>query len=304
MIPADDKWIIFDADNTLWRTEVIYNEARNRLCDYIHSASGTAREAVEAFQRETDKKLEALYGYSASRFARSFEDTLINYLGTPEADEIRHARRLAEDVFRTKAAIYPGVEEVLRTLRADHWKLAIITAGEEWVQKKRLSESHLENIFDEIIIVERKCSSEFSNFCRDRKFDPVGSWVVGDSLRSDILPAIEAGFNAIWVQHDNWREVERAELQAPLGCVAVTSIANVLAELSLTAIDRRPIAQDDLDVFGIFEGGGAKGLAHVGALKAAEERQVRFRGVAGTSAGSIIAGLIAVGYLCLCRGDQ
>src|SRR5258705_13588852 len=148
------------------------------------------RQAVEAFQRETDKKLEALYGYSASRFARSFEDTLINYLGTPEADEIRHVRRLAEDVFRTKAAIYPGVEEVLRTLRADHWKLAIITAGEEWVQKKRLSEFHLENIFDEIIIVERKSSSEFSNFCRDRKFDPVGSWVVGDSLRSDILPAI------------------------------------------------------------------------------------------------------------------
>jgi predicted acylesterase/phospholipase RssA/FMN phosphatase YigB (HAD superfamily) len=296
MNSADDKWIIFDADNTLWRTEIIYNEARNRLCDYIHAATGVAKDDVEAFQRATDKKLEALYGYSASRFARSFEDTLINYLGTPEADEIRHVRRLAEDVFRTKAAIYPGVEEVLRTLRADHRKLAIITAGEEWVQKKRLSEFHLENIFDEIIIVERKSSSEFSNFCKDRNFDPGGSWVVGDSLRSDILPAIEAGFKAIWVQHDNWQEVERAELEAPPGCVVVTSIAHVLEELSLTSIDRRPIAQDDLDVFGIFEGGGAKGLAHVGALKAAEERQVRFRGAAGTSAGSIIAGLIAVGY--------
>jgi predicted acylesterase/phospholipase RssA/FMN phosphatase YigB (HAD superfamily) len=296
MNSAEDKWIIFDADNTLWQTEVIYNEARNRLCDYIHSASGIAKEQIEAFQRDTDKKLEALYGYSASRFARSFEDTLINYLDSPEADEIRHVRRLAEDVFRKKAAIYPGVEEVLRTLRANHWKLAIITAGEEWVQKKRLSEFHLETIFDEIIIIERKNSSEFSNFCKNRKFDPAGSWVVGDSLRSDVLPAIEAGFKAIWVQHDNWREVERAGLEAPAGCVVVQSIARVLAELSLTAIDGRPIAQDDLDVFGLFEGGGAKGLAHVGALKAAEERQVKFRGVAGTSAGSIIAGLIAVGY--------
>jgi NTE family protein len=54
------------------------------------------------------------------------------------------------------------------------------------------------------------------------------------------------------------------------------------------------------EAFGIFEGGGAKGLAHIGALKAAEERQVRFMGVAGTSAGSIVAALVAAGY----RADQ
>lgn len=51
-----------------------------------------------------------------------------------------------------------------------------------------------------------------------------------------------------------------------------------------------------MDAFGIFEGGGAKGLAHVGALRAAEEQHVRFLGVAGTSAGAIVAALVAAGY--------
>jgi predicted acylesterase/phospholipase RssA len=51
-----------------------------------------------------------------------------------------------------------------------------------------------------------------------------------------------------------------------------------------------------MEAYGIFEGGGAKGLAHVGALKAAENRRINFHGVAGTSAGAIVASLIAAGY--------
>jgi predicted acylesterase/phospholipase RssA/FMN phosphatase YigB (HAD superfamily) len=295
MTEPQTRWIIFDADNTLWQAETLYNQARQRLCSYVAEHCEASKEEIERFQRSTDKSLEPVYGYSAARFARSFEDTYKNFVPAPEADALRHVRKLAEDVFANKAEPFDGVELVLRSLHQAGFKLGLITAGEEWVQRKRLGEFHLEGIFHAVAIVERKSAETFKNFCSVYKAELDHTVVVGDSLRSDIEPAKKAGLKAILVKHPNWAEVENRDSSTKPDLV-LEGINDLLAALEVSEIDLRPVAEDGLEAFGIFEGGGAKGLAHIGALKAAEERKVRFSGVAGTSAGSIIAGLIAVGY--------
>jgi len=145
--------------------------------------------------------------------------------------------------------------------------------------------------------VERKTETEFRKFCTKHDIAPDICWVIGDSKRSDIDPAIKAGLHAIWVPHENWHRVEGTIEPNADAYTAVQKLEDVLSILEADPVDFRPAWRPEITCYGIFEGGGARGLAHVGALKACEERNIKFAGVAGTSAGSIIAGLIAVGYL-------
>jgi hypothetical protein len=90
-------WIIFDADNTLWAIEHLYDAAREALVHYL-SAEGCDAKQVEEYQRMRDKELHKTYGYSARRFARSFEDTLLRFFRNALDESVRHVRQLALNV--------------------------------------------------------------------------------------------------------------------------------------------------------------------------------------------------------------
>jgi hypothetical protein len=92
--------------------------------------------------------------------------------------------------------------------------------------------------------------------------------LVGDSKRSDIVPARRAGIRAILVTHENWTLVEGAVEIDESEYTKVNRLRDVLNVLQTKPIDFRPVFRPTVDCYGIFEGGGAKGLAHVGALKA------------------------------------
>jgi len=293
---ASSRWVIFDADNTLWKLEPLYNTARTTMAAYVSGLCSASASQIEEYQQDRDKQLREHYGYSASRFARSFEDTVLHFVQTAEPEHVRHVRALAEGVFAAKAEIFSDVEIVLRSLYAEHWHLGLLTAGEKWVQDKRIAEFHLQEIFHAIDVVEQKNEEEFRRFCKRHKIDPDQCWVVGDSKRSDILPATRAGLKAILIPNENWAAVEAAIDIDEATYTAVRRIKDILGVLGVEEVDLTPAVQPEIECYGIFEGGGAKGLAHVGALKACEERKIKFRGVAGTSAGAIIAGFIAVGF--------
>jgi predicted acylesterase/phospholipase RssA/FMN phosphatase YigB (HAD superfamily) len=292
----ENRWIIFDADNTLWNVEGIYNRARTEMAEYVAGLCAKSPAAIESFQQQRDRSLNEVYGYSASRFARSFEDTIHEFVPNAPPDQVRHVRALAEGVFAQKADLTEDVELVLRSLYSQGWLLGLLTAGEAWVQHKRIAEFHLQGIFHAIEVVERKTAAEFRHFCQKHNVAPEKCWVVGDSMRSDIAPASNAGLNAILVPHENWSVVEGDAIVDAAKYKRVDRLRDILDIVGAAPIDLKPSVHDGIDCYGIFEGGGAKGLAHVGALKACEQRHIRFKGVAGTSAGAIVAGLFAVGY--------
>ena len=226
------NWVIFDADNTLWAVEHLYDSARDNLCQYL-AARGISYGAAKSFQEKRDKELYASYGYSACRFARSFEDTILNFEPLVTPQDIRHVRNLALEVFERKAVVSEGLEGVLKDL-ARNYRLGIITAGERWVQEKRLLDFHLSSQFSAIEIVEEKKSSVFSVFCDRHGVNRQGSWVIGDSLNSDIIPARAAGVNAVLYATRNWSPVEGDHAEIPGGVPVVQSLTELREHLLQT----------------------------------------------------------------------
>jgi putative hydrolase of the HAD superfamily len=223
---AGIPWVIFDADNTLWDVEFLYDEARTALCRFLEG-HGVSPVDAEKYQQDRDKDLHATYGYSACRFARSFEDTAARFLVSPPPPIIRHVRQLGLQVFEQRARTVDDLECTLQKLRSSGYTLGIVTAGERWVQERRLSDFHLRSLFSAVQVVESKTSAVFKAFCNLHGVDIQTSWMVGDSPNSDIWPAQEAGLNAVLVKARNWTHIEGT---TPAGSMAFTTIER-LAEL-------------------------------------------------------------------------
>ena len=219
-------WIVFDADNTLWDVEALYNDARSEMCKFL-AGHGLDATEVEKFQQLRDKELYSTYGYSACRFARSFEDTALHFLPDAAHEIVRHVRRLASDVFEKPAAIADGLGVLLDRLIAAKYSIAIITAGERWVQERRLSDFHLRDKFHAVEIVETKTKSVFDDFAEKRRAQKAASWVVGDSLKSDVLPARAAGLNAVLLQATNWSHIEAHGHEIPKGTPTIKRLTDL-----------------------------------------------------------------------------
>ena len=203
-------WILFDGDNTLWHVEHLYDEARVDLCQHLEK-SGISAEEVDRYQRDRDKELHGVYGYSASRFARSFRDTVLHFLPGTSENEVQSAESLALQVFERRGTVDECLEAVINTLK-DKFRLGILTAGERWVQERRLNQFEFRDKFFAVEIVTEKNKDTFSVFCSKYKVSVSESWMVGDSPRSDILPAIGIGLKAVLLRSNNWQVVEDAAL--------------------------------------------------------------------------------------------
>lgn len=234
------RWVLFDGDNTLWHIEALYNRARQDLVRYV-AQFGAAANEIEAFQRLEDKRLFAKLGYSSERFATSFERTVGRFLTGATPEQLQYARRLALWVHEQPAEIDPDAAEVLSALRGSH-NLALITAGERWVQERRLAGFRYTGSFDAVRIVERKTAALFGELAASLGIDVAASWVVGDSLRSDIVPALDAGLNAILIANLNWIEVERDAIR-PKDLRVVDRLGDILPIIIGSGIGSPPPAR-------------------------------------------------------------
>jgi putative hydrolase of the HAD superfamily len=226
MMNALQRWVIFDADNTLWAIEPLYDEARARLCDYL-SDFGISKQDTENYQHERDRQLHATYGYSACRFARSFEDTILHFISEAAATQVRHVRQIALDVFEKRAVLSPGLQELIDKL-VPNYGLGIITAGERWVQERRLSDFHLRDRFSAIEIVESKDAAVFQRFIEKHGINGAISWVIGDSVNSDVLPARAAGLRAVLLSAANWDRVEGTVTALPADVPTISCLLEFL----------------------------------------------------------------------------
>lgn len=222
------RWIIFDGDNTLWDVEHLYDEARKKLCENIAS-KGFCINQVESFQRKRDKYLYESFGYSKHRFAQSFIDTANEYIENACDLTLQAYGDLAREVFQAPAPTNPDADLALRSL-SEKYHLAILTAGDEEVQQKRLNDFNLKSLVDVIRIVKKKDAKVFRNFSEEYKVNVSESWVVGDSLKSDIKPAKNVGFNTVWFVNHNWTEIENVGHEEN-ACRQISSLGQLIGLL-------------------------------------------------------------------------
>jgi len=198
------------------------------MSDMVARISGVSTDEVQSFQRNKDAELYRVHGYHPRRFSISFEETAKFFL--PERsyrEKAKRIRAIAEAVFESDAVPAEGIGDVLAEL-SEHAHLGIITSGHVENQRRKLASfDHIAVFGEHVQIVDQKNAASIEKFCTDKRIDIKRSWMVGDSLRSDIIPARQVGLNAVHFANQNWHEVETSGHSLPPGAHQVDDIRDV-----------------------------------------------------------------------------
>jgi putative hydrolase of the HAD superfamily len=204
------KAVFLDMDNTLLETEEIYEQQKALLFDFL-GAFGIARAEAGAVFDDIDRELYKSYGYSRLRQPLIFENTLKHFIPEAEEDMVRTVRDWAETIFQREARLKEGVAEAVAVLAAAY-PVYIVTAGDAQVQESRVQKLPFLDKMNGIHIVDKKDKSVYESILRTLDLDADSVVMIGDSLKSDILPAAEAGMFAVWIEAHNF-QMEKVALE-------------------------------------------------------------------------------------------
>ena len=204
---ASPAAVVFDGDDTLWSTEPLYDAARQQArAEVVHA--GLDGDEWERLERRIDVDNVRQFGFSTERFPTSCVQAyqaVARSGGIPvDPDVSERVRSAAQAVFKQDPSVVAGVRQVLLDLRARGAKLALLTKGDHDLQTRRVKRSGIADLFDVIRVVSEKPAAAFRDIVAELHVDLKGAWSVGNSIRSDILPAIEAGLRAVWIDAHVW----------------------------------------------------------------------------------------------------
>jgi putative hydrolase of the HAD superfamily len=200
MSPPPFDVIAFDADDTLWHNERSYRDGRDRFCRVLATAGVTLdAEAVEAHVNRTELANLPYYGYGVSSFTLSLMETAIELSGGRiTGAALREILELAKGMLTETIELFPHTETILTEL-ADQYPLMLITKGDLLHQTSKLERSGLRACFRYVEIVSHKTTDVYAEILTRRGVDAARFLMVGNSLRSDILPIVELGGRAVHV---------------------------------------------------------------------------------------------------------
>lgn len=191
------KAIAFDADDTLWDNQHYYEQVEQFYCELL-SDYGT-KEEVSAALFQTESANMPLMGYGTKAFVISLvENALTISKQRIEADIIARIVDAGKSLLSLPVRPLIGVEEALQKLYG-HYQLAVYTKGELLDQENKLKRSGLLQYFSHVKIVSNKTPQQILNLCKNMEVQPKELLMVGNSFKSDVLPAIEAGAVAVYV---------------------------------------------------------------------------------------------------------
>ena len=184
----------------------LYTRAKARFFSKMGKL-GFDRRSVEAIFERRDAKNVDRWGFTVERFRRSMVEVLEEFLllqnEVPPQHLIEQISHIATSVSQTKTRRIPNVYATLRLLQT-RYRMILLTKGEYSLQERRISESGLATFFTSVFIVEHKDRASFERICADLSLDLNSTWSIGDSLRSDIKPALAAGLGAFWIPQETW----------------------------------------------------------------------------------------------------
>ena len=200
--------ICLDADDTLWHNMRFFHATQDVLVQMLEpfADAGIASSALEACEIRNLK----LYGYGAKAFTLSMIETALELGGDDvPASVIRDILEAGRALHAHPVELFEGIEETLSAL-ADRARLVLVTKGDLFHQEAKLAASGLGDHFSGIEIVSDKQPSTFAAIFKRYEASPASSLMAGDSMRSDILPALEAGAWAAYIpQPLGWSHEQR-----------------------------------------------------------------------------------------------
>ncbi len=208
--------LLIDADDTLWENNIFFEKTIDHFVTQLEHL-GYTREYIRHILNETEKRNIRQHGYGVRSFRRSLEETYLKLAGNSARREmVQEIERMATELEATPPHILEGVPETLAYL-AKHHRLILLTKGEPAEQAGKVERSGLQPYFDAIEIVLEKESGTYERMIAQFKIVKTHGWMVGNSPRSDINPALQAGLNAVFIPHQATWELEKSELESGAG---------------------------------------------------------------------------------------
>jgi putative hydrolase of the HAD superfamily len=203
--------LIVDADDTLWENNIYFERAFDDFCDFLgHSA--LLPDEVRAVLDEIEIVNNKTHGYGTLNFTRNLTECYHKLVERDvSAEDIPRIMSFTEQILHHPIEVIPGVEQTLEYLSKRH-NLTLFTKGDPEEQKLKLDRSGLGIYFGHTAIVKEKDARSYAALLRERALDPAHTWMIGNSPKSDVNPALEAGIHAVFVPHERTWTLEQAEL--------------------------------------------------------------------------------------------
>jgi putative hydrolase of the HAD superfamily len=216
------KVIAFDADDTLWDNEAYFQEAENKFAALLENYLPQHTIARELLQTEI-QNIE-LYGYGIKAFILSMIEAAIRITDySISAKDLEIIIGYGKDLLNKPVTVLEGVEDVLTALKGKY-RLVMATKGDLLDQERKLKKSGLQHYFHHIEIMSEKKEEDYKKLIRHLDIKPSEFVMIGNSVKSDILPVLAIGghgvhipYHTTWahervevkVEHANFREVKR-----------------------------------------------------------------------------------------------
>lgn len=221
------KYIAFDADDTLWINETFFRESENIFFELMNEFL-PAKELNEVlFKTEMDNL--AIYGYGIKSFILSVIETAISVSGRElKISTVSKILDLGKEMLNKPVNVLAGVEEVLQTL-SQKYKLVVATKGDLLDQERKLKKSGLEKYFHHIEVMSDKQPENYKKLIKHLEIKPHEFLMIGNSMKSDILPVLEIGGKAAHIRfHTTWVHEEVNEETDNISCCKLSKISEIL----------------------------------------------------------------------------
>jgi putative hydrolase of the HAD superfamily len=200
--------LLIDADDTLWENNIYFEQAVHDFITFLDH-SRLSREEV----REVLDEVERLMGYGSANFTRSLVETYRRLAeADPRDEDLQQVRAFGERIRAQPIQLLESVRETLEYLAPQH-DLVLLTKGDAEEQRLKVERSGIEAFFREVVIVPEKDVTTYRRVIGEVRVNPQRTWMVGNSPRSDINPALAAGLNAVYIPHPHTWHLEHEEIE-------------------------------------------------------------------------------------------
>ncbi|WP_298535487.1 HAD family hydrolase [uncultured Algibacter sp.] len=204
------KVIGFDADDTLWVNETYFRDAEHQFAQLLSKYETPNKIDQELFKKEIDNL--PLYGYGVKAFVLSMVESAIELsnhnVSTQTIDTILN---IGKDMLNKPVELLDGVNEVLKTL-SKKYRLILATKGDLLDQERKLEKSGLTDYFHHIEVLSDKKELNYTKLLKHLDINPSEFLMIGNSLKSDVLPLVNIKANAIHVPfHTTWAHEQVSE---------------------------------------------------------------------------------------------
>jgi putative hydrolase of the HAD superfamily len=209
-----NQTLLFDADDTLWENNVYFERAISAFISYLDHRVHTTEEVREHLNA-VERRTTAEHGYGLKSFRRSLIKTFEDLTSAPVGEE-KHRRIVSfvDSIAEQEMETLAGVSEALPVLAARH-RLILVTKGDHEEQHDKLERSGLAEHFTAVEVLTEKQEEAYRDVAARLACELATTWMIGNSPRSDINPALAAGLNAVFIPHDYTWILEHEQVAQP-----------------------------------------------------------------------------------------